>query len=83
MGGAISVSVAPKTTASSAAPIAICSVCILSNCMLHGLAAGQEIFGGDKAGQCLILFAIPPGLPPVGVQLVDHVEDVALLEPDA
>ena len=51
--------------------------------MLHGLPPGQEVLGGYQAGQGLVFFPIPAGLPPVGVQLVDHVEDVALLEPDA
>jgi hypothetical protein len=38
--------------------------------------------GRDEAGQGVLL-ALPVGLPPVRVLLVDHVENVALVEGDA
>lgn len=39
--------------------------------------------GRYEPGQRLVLFALPVRLPPVGVLLVDHVQDVALQEGDA
>ena len=71
-----------KTTWAASISASVVAV-LLSNGVLHGLPPGQEVLGGYKAREGLIFLPIPAGLPPVGVQLVDHVEDVALLEPDA
>merc|ERR1719210_2697503 len=55
---------------------------LVSDRLLHAHALAVEVGAWYQTGQSVLL-PLPVGLPPVRILLVDHVQDVALVEGDA
>merc|ERR1719242_559201 len=55
---------------------------LVCNRLLHAHSLAVEVRAGNQTGQ-RVLLPLPVSLPPVWILLVDHMEDVALVERDA